>query len=96
MVHAFSSVAVNHPSIYSNEGGHEDPCQTLILCSESRRERQQMPNLGHQTAQQNALFDLFSPIPSVVDLREEPSIPFGSATAIYRPISPPFSPPERS
>ncbi len=96
MLHAFSPLVLNHTSISANEGCNEDPCQTLILCSESRHERQELPNVGHQTAQQNALLDLFSPIPSANDLRKEPRIPFGNGEAIFRPISPPFSPPKLS
>jgi len=96
MTHAFSPSAKNHPSVSANEGCHEDPCQSLILCSDSRRERQQLPSPGHQTGQAADLVSFYPSADPVLDLRESPPIPFGLSHAISRPTSPPFTPPELS
>ncbi len=94
MTHAFSPSAKNHPAVSANEGCHEDPCQSLILCSDSRRERQQLPSPGHQTGQAADLVSFYQSDDPVLDLRESPPIPFGPSHAISRPTSPPFTPPE--
>lgn len=95
MTHAFSPAVLNHTSISADEGCHEDPCQSLILCGDSRRERQQMPNPGHQIAQPNELAGLIADV-LLIDLRESPPIPFGTSHTIFRPSSPPLPPPELS
>jgi hypothetical protein len=96
MTHAFSPSAKNHPAVSANEGCHEDPCQSLILCSDTRRERQQLPSPGHQTAQPADLVGFFPIAVPENDLRETAPIPFGRSHAISRPTSPPFTPPELS
>ena len=96
MTHAFSPSAKNHPAVSANEGCDEDPCQSLILCGDSRRERQQIPNSGHPTAQPTDLVGFYPTADPLIDLRESPPIPFGLSHAISRPTSPPFTPPELS
>ena len=83
-------------AIYSHESGHDDPCKTLVLCSDSNRKDKQMPNLGHDATQHNALFDGRSSVFPQIGVQKGPKIPFTTAHSLFRPPSPPFHPPELS
>jgi hypothetical protein len=94
-------ICSNHSSgdgqaISSHESGHEDPCNSLILCSDSNRKDQQMPNLGHDATQHNALFDRQRGLFAQTIVQKDPRIPFTTEHCIFRPKSPPFHPPELS
>ena len=80
----------------SRDAGHEDPCQTLILCSDSKQKDQQLPKFGHDASQHNALFDANRNIVPQVGFQREPKIAFGTAHCLFRPTSPPFQPPKAS
>lgn len=88
--------SVNEYSVSSTDGGHDDPCKTLIVCSDSRRKDQQLPTFSHDSMQHNAMFDRWSDLDSRFDMRSEVPIPFATAHALFRPPSPPFHPPELS
>ncbi len=77
-------------------GEHEDPCKTLIRCSDGRRQDQQLPNFSHDRSQQNAFFGRFSDLGQVIRPETESEIPFATSHRIFRPIDPPFHPPELS
>jgi|CXWL01.1.fsa_nt_gi hypothetical protein len=94
-MHSYATSA-HRSSVSSHEDGQEDPCRTLILCSDSKRERQQLPNPVHQMAQHNALLELLASIRPLTFTLGDPPIPFGRAEAVFRPMSPPFHPPELS
>ena len=83
-------------AIYSHESGHDDPCKTLVLCSDSNRKDKQMPNLGHDATQHNALFDGRSSRFPQICFEKGPKIPFATAHSLFRPPSTPFHPPELS
>ena len=88
--------SIDEQSISSNDGGHDDPCKTLVLCSDSNRKDKQMPNLGHDATQHNALFDGRSSLSPQIGVDKSPKIPFTTAHSLFRPPSPPFHPPELS
>lgn len=83
-------------SVSASENGSEDPCKTLILCSDSKQKDQQLPKLRHDSSQHNALFDLNRGIATQAGTQKEPKIPFGTAHCLFRPKSPPFQPPKTS
>jgi len=83
-------------SVSSTDGGHDDPCKTLIVCSDSKRKDQQLPVFGHDSMQHNAMFDRGTDLDDRFDMLSEPRIPFAAAHALFRPPSPPFHPPELS
>jgi len=80
----------------SSTTGHEDPCGTLILCSDNQRRDHQTPNFGHDASQHNALFDQFSRrhlsrLPS-----KDPRPSSATVNGLFRPPNPPFHPPKNS
>lgn len=83
-------------SVSATEYGHEDPCKSLILCSDGKQKDQQLPKLGHDASQHNALFDAQRGIGAQVVSQKEPKIPFGTAHCLFRPKSPPFQPPKQA
>ena len=83
-------------SVASDQNEHEDPCDTLILCSDSKQKDRQVPSFSHDAAQHNAVFDRTSGIRTDAIVTEDPRIPFGTSNSLFRPISPPFHPPEFS
>lgn len=94
MIHAYPH-SIDERSMSATERGHDDLCRTLILCSDSRRRDQQMPNLS-QDLTHTALLDLISDLCPQISVSLSPPIPIGTGEAIFRPISPPFHPPELS
>lgn len=83
-------------SVSASENGSEDPCKTLILCSDGKQKDQQLPKLRHDSSQHNALFDPNRGIGTQAGTQKEPKIPFGTAHCLFRPKSPPFQPPKTS
>lgn len=83
-------------SVSSSDRGHEDPCQTLVLCSDGRQKDRQSKASGHDPAQHNALFDSsrMSVVTKFDDRRS--SFDYSPAEAIFRPPDPPFHPPQIS
>lgn len=82
-------------TVSATDKGHEDPCDTLILCRDDNRKDRQTPNLSHDAAQHNALFDRFSDL-DLPGFQKDPPIPLTTTTGLFRPPSPPFHPPELS
>lgn len=83
-------------SFSATENGHDDPCQTLILCSDGKQKDKRVPNLGHDASQHNALFDRRRDVSARPGIQEDPRIPFSVAHCLFRPPSPPFQPPKHS
>ena len=81
-------------SVSASEYGHEDPCQTLVLCSDGKRQDQQTSTLGHDASQHNGLLDTLSNLKPLDASVNEPSIVFSWADRLFRPPSPPFHPPK--
>ncbi len=80
-------------SFSSSEGGHEDPCQTLVLCR-SQRKDQQLPAFGHDSSQHNALFDPLRNLEPLIDSLKDAKISRTNAHCLFRPPNPPFQPPK--
>jgi hypothetical protein len=84
------------PAIYStDDGGHEDPCKTLICCNDSRRHEQQVPS-GFDATPHSALFDRLSDLPRLRDPDRDALTSYAAVHPLLRPITPPFHPPELS
>ncbi len=88
--------SIDKQSISFSESNHDDPCKTLVLCGESSRRDKQVPKLGHDFSQHNALFDASSGMLSPTDIHKDPPIPFSTGHGLFRPPSPPFHPPQTS
>ncbi len=87
--------AAEQQSMTATDPGHEDPCQTLILCSDGRQD-QQTRHFMHDASQHNGLVDVFASLcPHLKALRER-KISFGDAARIFRPPKPPFHPPKQA
>jgi hypothetical protein len=93
---ASSADAADEQSISADQSGHEDPCQTLAVCSEGSRKDQQTQNLGHDSSQHNGLIDHFSQMRAKIDVRDNPLIPFENAHALFQPPNLQFHPPKLS
>jgi hypothetical protein len=86
--------SVEGPAIYSNnDGGHEDPCKTLICCSDTRRHEQEAPS-GFDATPHNALFDRSAELQGLGYANKDPLALYSAVNSLWRPISPPFHPPE--
>lgn len=88
------SSSTDEQSLSASQDGDEDPCQTLVLCSDGKNKDQQTTNLGHDASQHNGLFDHLSDIRPLNGSSLDPQLPFAAAYRIFRPPSPPFHPPE--
>jgi len=83
-------------SMSARESDHEDPCQTLVLCSDNRQKDQQTPSFSHDASQHNGLVDIFAALqPKLTQLRER-RIAFATAERIFQPPEPPFNPPKQA
>ena len=80
-------------SISSTDYGHDDPCQTLVICQESRGHDPLMSH-GHEMCQHNGLLDTFKSFHPLVFYTGEPKITFSWADRLFRPPSSPFHPPK--
>jgi len=83
-------------SINASESGHDDPCQSLVLCSDNKQKDQQLPGFSHDSMQHNAMFDRPWELLNQTGIEQEARIPYSTAHALFRPPSPPFHPPELS
>lgn len=83
-------------SISATESGHDDPCQSLVLCSDSKKKDQQLPGFSHDSMQHNAMFDRHWEMPDQIGVEKDARISYSTAHALFRPPSPPFHPPELS
>jgi hypothetical protein len=88
--------AADEQSISTDQSGHEDPCQTLAVCSEGSRKDRQTQNLSHDFSQHNGLIDLMSDISTRMDAHNDPPFLYGRDDALFRPPSSPFHPPKLS
>lgn len=99
MHYASSSAAAgfgDEQSVVANETAHDDPCKTLVICSEGSRKDHKPANLTHNSSQHNGLIDHLSQIRTKIDVHDNPVIPFESAHVIFRPPNLPFHPPRVS
>jgi len=83
-------------SVSAADADHEDPCSTMIMCSDGKQRDRQSQTLGHDASQHNALYDRFASLNITVGIVAEPRLPFGTAEARFRPPDPPFHPPKFS
>ena len=83
-------------SVAASESGHDDPCQTLVLCSDNKQKDQQLPSFSHDSMQHNAMFDRRWELLDQIGSEDDARIPYSTAHALFRPPSPPFHPPELS
>lgn len=88
--------SIGEQSISPGDRGHDDPCKSLIICSDSNRKDQHVPNLGHDITHHNGLLDARSGPFSQIGVDKDSQIPFSTAHCLFRPPSPPFHPPEIS
>ncbi len=91
-----NSLSADAPSISANDVPHDDPCDTLMLCSDRGRNDQQRSNLGREATQHSAPLDLLSDLCHRILVRDESRFEYSTAYGLYRNISPPFHPPELS
>ena len=92
MVHINSSTAGAVAVSAADEHG-DDPCRSLVLCSDSRRRDQQVPNIGHDlipTANLAAASIGITPIAAA----DGPPSPIHTASGLSRPPDPHFHPPQ--
>lgn len=82
------------PAVVATDYGHDDPCQTLVMCSQSRQRDQQQPRFGHETVQHNGLVGLFDINTPLFDPCSSRASLHSSTREIFRPPDPPFQPPE--
>ena len=78
-----------------DEQGHEDPCKTMVHGTDGTRPEKPVPNLGHDVTQANAFFAI-SAIELRIGLRKDPRLSHAQVNGLFRPVSPPFHPPELS
>ena len=85
----------NQAFVSTSEAEHHDPCAPHVHCRDNENKRQ-LPGFAHDSMQHNALFD--SPITLVTEaiIQRDPPIPYGSASDLFRPQTPPFHPPKLS
>jgi hypothetical protein len=87
---------VGETAMSSSDRGHEDPCGTLILCSDGRRNDQQVPSFSHNSSQHNAFFDSNSNTCRNYVIVSDPLGHSSFVFGISRPPDPAFHPPELS
>lgn len=82
-------------SVSATEYDHEDPCQTLLVCSDGKRKDHQQ-KLGHDALQHYALLDGLSKfdLPNIAN--GEQKLDFVASVRIYGHSKPPFHPPKNS
>ena len=83
-------------SMSAVQTGHEDPCQTLVLCSDNKQKDRQTPSFSHEASQHNGLVDVFAALTPKLTALDEGSTTFDTTAPIFRPPEPPFNPPKRS
>ena len=81
-------------SVTAKDSGHEDPCATMILCSDSKRQDDLSPVRGHDAGSHNALFaQLFTKTVEAPVIKQGVK-PLYDAQDLFRPPDPLFHPPE--
>lgn len=83
-------------AISASEVPHGDPCETLVLCSDTGRRDQQRSSLGREMTPHSAPLDLRTDLCHLITVSDESRLKYSAARAIFRPIIPPFYPPEIS
>ncbi len=93
------SLAFSHSSfdggaaIHSSDTDHDDPCKTLIRCTDGKQ--LDPPNLRYDN-QHNTFLDGLSELRFVSRVLKPLLVKRERVTSLFRPISPPFHPPEFS
>ena len=83
-------------AVQSQDGGHEDPCKTLIRCSDGPGRNQPVLKLSHDILQYSNFFDNLLSTPRWSDLHKDPRLRRGPVLALFRPSDPLFHPPKVS
>lgn len=78
----------------ADEQGHEDPCKTMVHGTDGSRQERPVPNLGHDLRQATTFF--YIPVSALHDLPKDPRLLRSKVNGLFRPVSPPFHPPELS
>jgi hypothetical protein len=94
VIYSHSSFAEGQ-AMAATDREHEDPCRTLIICSDPGR-KDHAPNLWHDATPHNALFDHLSQFNRLDGSETDPHSQFATINGPFRPPSPPFHPPELS
>lgn len=84
------------PAVSAANERHGDLCDLLILCSDNGRRDQQSQTFGREVTQHNALLEMFAVLRSPIQASAPSQIAFSSSDGLFRPIDPPFHPPELS
>jgi hypothetical protein len=82
-------------AIGSDERGHEDPCKTMVHGTDGTRQEKPVPTSGHDIKQANIFFAL-STSAGGLELEKDPRTSRSKVSGLFRPVSPPFHPPELS
>lgn len=90
--HAYSD---DGAAVQSQDNGHEDPCKTLIQCSDGTRPDQSAPKFAH-LLQYGAFGDGLFPVRRWIDLHKDPRLRRRPLHPLVRPSDPLFHPPEIS
>jgi len=88
--------SADEQTVSATDYDHEDPCQTMVLCSDGKSRDQQTKTLGHDASQHNGLLDALRNLHPLVASFREPSMTFSWADRLFRPPSPPFHPPKQA
>ena len=83
-------------SLFVSESPHGDPCDSLILCSDSRRNDQQRSSLSREMTPHCAPLDMFAALQEQIWVSEQYPVDLSTAYRLFRPNNPPFYPPELS
>jgi hypothetical protein len=87
---------VGETAMSTSERGHEDPCGTMIVCSDGRRNDQQVPGFSHDSSQHNAYLDNKSNTCRNFVIVADPLRHSSFVYGVSRPPDPAFHPPEIS
>jgi hypothetical protein len=91
-----NSISSDSRSISASEGGDEDPCNTLIMCSDGHRRDRQMPSFSHDATPHNALFDRNAGFKNLGLGQKNAKLSVTNVNGIFRPPDPTFHPPNFS
>jgi len=80
-------------AISSSEREHEDPCKTLIQCSDGRRQ-DQVPSFTHDANQHNGFVPRLSDLGRTGSFYGNAPISPSNLIGLFRPPDPLFHPPE--
>lgn len=78
----------------SSEREHEDPCKTLIQCSDGRRQDQQIPSFTHDANQHNGFVPRLSDLGKAGMFYGDKLFSPSNLIGLFRPPDPLFHPPE--